>query len=89
MNLSSGDAAKFTITAANMSTYADKLTPGQQALLKAYPDTPLTGTVLRIGPQATGLVGDAATFPVILELDTAALDLRPGMTGRAEISGGR
>ncbi len=34
-----GDAAKFTITAANMSTYADKLTPGQQALLKAYPDT--------------------------------------------------
>ncbi len=34
-----GDAAKFTITAANMSSYADKLTPGQQALLKAYPDT--------------------------------------------------
>ncbi len=32
-----GDAALFTITAANMSKYADNLTPGQQALLKAYP----------------------------------------------------
>ena len=64
--------------------------PGQEVsiVLKAYPDAPLTGTVLRIGPQATGLVGDAATFPVIIELDAANLDLRPGMTGRAEIRGG-
>jgi len=57
-------------------------------VLKAYPDTPITGSVLRIGPQATGLVGDAATFPVIVQLDADDLDLRPGMTGRAEISGG-
>jgi multidrug efflux pump subunit AcrA (membrane-fusion protein) len=57
-------------------------------VLKAYPDTTITGTVTRIGPQATGLVGDAATFPVIIELDASDLDLRPGMTGRAEISGG-
>jgi len=33
------DAAMLTITAANMSEYADKLTPGQQALLTTYPDT--------------------------------------------------
>ncbi|MBE2223683.1 MAG: HlyD family efflux transporter periplasmic adaptor subunit [Anaerolineae bacterium] len=68
-----------------------QIEPGQAVsiVLKAYPDTPLTGTVLRIGPQATGLVGDAATFPVIIELDAAELDLRPGMTGRAEVSGGR
>lgn len=67
-----------------------QIEPGQEVsiVLKAYPDTPLTGTVLRIGPQATGLVGDAATFPVIIELDAADLDLRSGMTGRAEISGG-
>lgn len=32
-----GDAILFTITAANVEKYADKLTPGQQALLKAYP----------------------------------------------------
>jgi hypothetical protein len=45
--------------------------------------------VLRVGPQAAGLVGDAATFPVIVQLAEVDLDLRPGMTGRAEISGGR
>ena len=33
------DEALFTITAANMDKYADKLTPGQKALLKTYPDT--------------------------------------------------
>ena len=33
------EGALFTITAANMATYADKLTPGQKALLEAYPDT--------------------------------------------------
>ena len=38
--------------------------------------------------EAAGLVGDAATFPVIIALDATDLDLRPGMTGRAEISGG-
>ena len=67
-----------------------QIEPGQEVkiVLKAYPDTPINGAVLRIGPQATGLVGDAATFPVIIELEAADLDLRPGMTGRAEISGG-
>ncbi len=67
-----------------------QIAPGQavRLVLKAYPDDPLTGTVLRIGPQAAGLVGDAATFPVIIALDATDLDLRPGMTGRAEISGG-
>ena len=32
-----GDAAKFTITSANADQYADKLSPGHLALLKAYP----------------------------------------------------
>ncbi|MBB6341474.1 hypothetical protein HNP49_001631 [Pseudomonas fluvialis] len=30
---------KFTITAQNVDQYKDKLTPGQQAMLKRYPDT--------------------------------------------------
>ncbi len=34
----SGDKTQFTITADNMAQYADKLTAGQQAMLKAYPD---------------------------------------------------
>jgi hypothetical protein len=33
-----GERPLFTITAANAAQYADKLTAGQQALLKAYPD---------------------------------------------------
>ncbi len=33
-----GESPLFTITAANMAQYADKLTAGQQALLKAYAD---------------------------------------------------
>ncbi len=31
-----GDKVSFTITGANMSQYADKLTPGHQAMLKTY-----------------------------------------------------
>jgi hypothetical protein len=33
-----GDKVLFTISKDNLAKYADKLTPGQQALLKAYPD---------------------------------------------------
>lgn len=33
-----GDKVLFTITAQNMGEYAEKLTEGQKALLKAYPD---------------------------------------------------
>ncbi len=65
-----------------------QIEPGDAVLvtLKTYPNDPLVGTVVRIGLQAAGTVGDAATFPVIIALDAAALDIRPGMTGRAEIS---
>ena len=34
-----GDQPQFTITAANYEQYQDKLSPGQVALLKRYPDT--------------------------------------------------
>lgn len=61
--------------------------PGQAAVvtLKAYPNDPIEATVGRIGLQAGAAVGDAATFPVILVLSETDLDIRPGMTGRAEI----
>jgi multidrug resistance efflux pump len=67
-----------------------QIAPGQTAVitLKAYPNDPLAGTVQRIDLQAGKMVGDAATFPVIIVLDAVALDIRPGMTGRTEISRG-
>lgn len=34
-----GDQVQFTITAANASQYADKLSPGQMAMLQKYPNT--------------------------------------------------
>lgn len=34
-----GEQPLFTITAQNMEQYKDKLTPGQQAMFKRYPDT--------------------------------------------------
>ncbi len=39
INPFAGDKVKFTITAANVKEYADNLTPGQQAIFAAYPDT--------------------------------------------------
>ncbi len=61
--------------------------PGQTAMvtLKTYPNEPIEAVVVRIGWQASGAVGDAATFPVILVLSDNDLEIRPGMTGRAEI----
>jgi len=64
-----------------------QILPGQTAVvtLKAYPDEPIEAVVVRIGLQAGPAIGDAATFPVMLVLSETDLDIRPGMTGRAEI----
>ncbi len=66
-----------------------QIEPGLEVeiVLKSYPDEPVTGTVVGIGPQAVGAVGDSAVFPIIITLDETPLSLRPGMTGRAEIRG--
>jgi multidrug efflux pump subunit AcrA (membrane-fusion protein) len=64
-----------------------EVAPGQPAVvtLKTYPNDLIEGTVLGIGLQAEGTVGDSAVFPVMIGLDTGGLDVRPGMTGRVEI----
>jgi multidrug resistance efflux pump len=61
--------------------------PGQQTeiTLKTYPNQPLAGEVSYIVPQASGQVGDAATFTVVVDLDESELELKSGMTGRIEI----
>lgn len=64
-----------------------QIEPGQtaQITLKAYPNDIIEGTVLRVGVQAEGTVGDAATFPVVIALSVSDLDIRPGMTGSVEL----
>ncbi|MDX1413868.1 MAG: efflux RND transporter periplasmic adaptor subunit [Candidatus Promineifilaceae bacterium] len=67
-----------------------QIEPGRTAeiILKAYPNQTLSGVVARIAPQAEGSVGDAAVFTVMIDLvDIPDLNLRPGMTGRANING--
>jgi multidrug efflux pump subunit AcrA (membrane-fusion protein) len=66
-----------------------RIEPGQsvQVVLKAFPNDLIEGNVIRIGTEATGMVGDAAVFPVIISISGSNLDIRPGMTGRAEIAG--
>jgi multidrug resistance efflux pump len=66
-----------------------RVEPGQlvRVTLKAYPNDVIEGSVVRIGTQATGMVGDAAVFPVIVFISSDDLGIRPGMTGRAEIAG--
>lgn len=61
--------------------------PGEpaQITLKSYPGRPIEGTVAYIAPQASGMVGDAATFTVVVELQGTDLATRPGMTGRVEL----
>jgi HlyD family secretion protein len=61
--------------------------PGQtvQISLKTYAGQDITGTVVRIVPMSSGVIGDAATFVVVVDLEPADLLLLPGMTGRAEI----
>lgn len=54
--------------------------------LKAFPNDTLAGTVAGVAPQASGMVGDAAIFTVEIELAPTDLALRPGMTGRVEIT---
>jgi multidrug efflux pump subunit AcrA (membrane-fusion protein) len=64
-----------------------QVVPGQTAIitLKTYPNDLIEGTVLRIGLQAEGTVGDSAVFPVMIGLEATDLEVRPGMTGRVEI----
>ncbi len=60
---------------------------GQPAeiIFKTYPSQPISGTVAHIVPQASGQVGDAATFTVVIDIEPTDLRLWSGMTGRAEI----
>ncbi len=82
------DVANLQFQTSNLSERdLASIAPGQPAkiFLKTYPDEIIAGQVARIVPQASGVVGDAATFTVIIDLDKTDLLLLAGMTGRVEI----
>lgn len=54
--------------------------------LKSYPNTPFPAVIQRIELQSTAKDGDTALFTVYFDLNSAEFELRPGMTGRVEIS---
>ena len=66
-----------------------QISSGQAAeiTLRAYAEDLLSGSVARIVPTSSGVLGDAAVFTVVVTLDETDLMLLPGMTGRIEIIG--
>ncbi len=94
--VSAGTPIVTLLDAANLQFHTNNLSerdlaqiqPGQtvEVTLKSFPSTPLGGMVAGIAPQAEGMVGDAAVFTVRIALDPTDLELRPGMTGRVEIT---
>ncbi len=84
------DVQQLELQTTNLSERdLSQIQPGQKVVvtLKAFPDDPFEAVVTRLGPLAEGEVGDAAAFPVIIDLKGIDLDIRPGMTGRVEIGG--
>lgn len=87
------DTAQFEFHTTNLSERdlsQIRVGQGVQVTLKAYPNEPFEGEVVRIGLQATGTLGDAALFPVVVRLDSLeggddGRVVRAGMTGQAEI----
>ncbi len=61
--------------------------PGQRAVvtLRAFPDTPLEGSVEAVVPQVGEETGEGAVFAVRIRLAPADVALLPGLTGRVEI----
>ncbi len=83
------DSANIQFHTTNLSERdLAQVEPGQtvEITLKSYPATPLAGTVVGIAPQSSGVVGDAAVFTVMIDLAETDLVLRPGMSGRAQIT---
>ena len=67
-----------------------RVRPGQTAKVwaEAFPGVSLTGRVTRVGTLARASIDrplDDKRFDLVIELDPATVDLRPEMTGRADV----
>ncbi len=54
--------------------------------LKSYPTVPFPAVIYRIELESTERDGDTALFTVYLDFNPADFEIRPGMTGRVEIT---
>ncbi len=54
--------------------------------LKSYPGVPFPAVINRIGLESTEKDGDTALFTVYLDFNSAEFEVRPGMTGRVEMT---
>jgi HlyD family secretion protein len=54
--------------------------------LKSYPTVPFPAIIQRIALESTQTDGDTALFTVYFDFNRADFEVRPGMTGRVEIS---
>jgi HlyD family secretion protein len=61
---------------------------GDQAdiYLKAYPNTPFPAVIYRIELESNAKDGDTALFAVYFDFNSGEFEVRPGMTGRVEVS---
>ncbi len=62
--------------------------PGDEAtvFLKTYPNIPIPAVIYRVELESTQKDGDTAIFTVYLDFNSGDLEVRPGMTGRVEIT---
>lgn len=62
--------------------------PGDEAtiFLKTYPNVPLPAVIYRVELESTQKDGDTALFTLYLDFNSGNLEVRPGMTGRVEIT---
>ncbi len=62
--------------------------PGDEAtlFLKTYPNVPIPAVIYRVELESTQKDGDTALFTVYLDFNSGDLEVRPGMTGRVEIT---
>ncbi len=54
--------------------------------LKTYPGVPFPAVIYRIELESTAKDGDTALFTVYLDFNSGDFEVRPGMTGRVEIT---
>jgi len=84
------EVSRMLVDATTSEADVHRLQPGQPAVihLEAFPDARLTGHVARVGALAApsgDRLFEEKRFDLVLDVDPTEIDLRPGMTARADV----